>query len=471
MFFCFFSAPVYGKGKTEEKEPVSHNGQWVLAVTAFDISSLEPSRRIIGDMISRSFVASLNSVDRHIRISREYAYYEHYAWAQARAAAAKSLAAKRGERDLLLFRGDPDWKYRNNVKTIDGDIAKLEEALKKTEAEMPLIANEPVLQIIEDNLNGVFPEPPKKGEEYLFCRNQKADALITGTVSEYYGRIHVSLQIYTIYARSFFYEDSVIFSYEDTLRVMGELADRLVAVISGTVPAAIAVHAEPQDAVILVKESFAGRGEVPVREQPPGEVVVEAFAENYESVEVPVDLYAGELAELYINLRPRSRAALTVTVPGQTGSSLYQGALYIGQTPLVMDVFSNQLEYLRAETPGGETGSAVFKRDINLLGDAGSLELQTDLPAPPGSHPVETARKRLYGAYGRFWIALPVMFVAWGLSSAYQVNAASQGVTANIYNGVAWGFTGALGFTLAETFFRIYQYSRISGKNAAPIVK
>jgi hypothetical protein len=139
-----------------------------------------------------------------------------------------------------------------------------------------------------------------------------------------------------------------------------------------------------------------------------------------------------------------------------------------------MDVFSNQYEYLRAETPEGGIGSAVFKRDINLSGDAGSLELNTVLPAPPGSNPVETTRKQLYGAYGRLWIALPLMFITLGLSSAYQVNAGYSSETivkANVYKYVSWGSIAAFGLTLTETFYRIYQYSNISGKNTAPIVK
>jgi hypothetical protein len=473
VFFCLFSAALYGKGQAETKEPVPHNDQWILAVTAFDVSSLDPSRRLIGDMICRSLVESLNSVDQHIRVSREYAYYEDYAWTRARSAAAKSLAVKQEERDMLLFRGDPDWKYRNNLKTVEGDIKKLEEALQKTEAEMPPVVTEPVLRLIENNYQGVFPDPPKKGEEYRFCQNQKADAFLTGTVSEYYGRIYVNLQMYTVYARSFFYEDSIIFSYDDTLRAMGELIGRLAVVVSGTASSSITVRAEPSEAAILIKESFAGRGEVPVREYPPGEVTVEVFADNYESLKVPVDLYAGELADLYINLRPLSRAALTITVPGQDGSSVYQGALYIGQTPLTVDVFSNQFEYIRVETPDGETGGAIFKRDIGFSGNAGSLEMQTAFPEPPESKPVETTRNRLYGAYGRLWIALPMMFIAIGLSNAYQINAnysSEISSKAKTYQYVSWGFTAAFGLTLTETFYRIYRYTRTSGRNTVPIV-
>jgi hypothetical protein len=478
LFLSFLSGTAYGKGKKEE-EPVFHNDQWVLAVTAFDVSSLDPSRRIIGEVISRSLVESLGSVDRHIRVSREYAYYEDYAWVKARSAAAKALAVKRGERDMLLFRGDPGWKYRNSLKVLNTDIDKLEETLWKMEAEMPLVVTEPLLRFAEDNTKGVFPAPPPNMGEYRFCLNQKADAFLAGSVSEFYGRIYVHLRLYTVYTRSFYYEDSILFSSDNTLQAVGELADRLVAAVSGDIPATIAVHAEPEEAVVLIKESFAGRGEAPVREHPPGEVMVEVFAENYESVAIPVELYAGELAELYINLRPLSRAALTVTAPNQDGAAVYQGALYIGQTPLVMDVFSNQYEYIRVEASDGRVGSAVFKRDAGFSGDAGSLAVETVI-LPSDAKPVETARRRFYGAYGRLWIALPLAFVVMGMSnayiSAYNYQAAANesfdmfdtAMTYNYASGVLWT---VFGITLAETFYRIYRYTGASRENTAPIVK
>jgi hypothetical protein len=478
IFLPFLSGMAYGKGK-EEEEPVFHNDQWILAVTAFDVSSLDPSRRIIGEVISRSLVESLGSVDRHVRVSREYAYYEDYAWVKARSAAAKALMAKRGERDMLLFRGDPDWKYQNSLKVVNADIDKLEETLWQLEAEMPLVVTEPVLRFVEDNTKGLFPAPPVNMGEYRFCLNQKADAFLAGSVSEYYGRIYVHLRMYTVYTHSFSYEDSILFSSDNTLRAVGELADRLVAAVSGDLPATIAVHAEPEEAVVLIKESFAGRGEVPAREHPPGEVTVEVFAENYESLAIPVDLYAGELAELYINLRPLSRAALTLTVPGQDGALVYQGALYIGQTPLVLDVFSNQYEYIRVETPDGRVGSAVFKRDVEFSGDAGSLAIKTIIPSS-GTKPVETARRRFYGAYGRLWIALPLAFVVMGMSNAYisaynyQANTNENyemfdtAMTFNYASGVLWT---VFGITLAETFYRIYRYTGASRDSTAPIVK
>lgn len=486
VIFCFFSGALYGKGKTEEEDQIFHNEQWVLAVTNFDVSALDPSRQIIGEVISRSLVESLGSVDRHFRISREYAYYEDYAWVKARSAAAKSLLTKRTERDMLLFRGDPEWKYRNNLKAMDGEIKKLEEALQKIEAEMPLVVTEPVLQFTEDSNKGIFPAPPSKGGEYRFCQNQKADAFLTGAVSEYYGRIYVSLRLYTLYTRSFDYEDSIIFSSDKTLQAVGELADRLVAAVSGAGPAAIAVHAEPENAVILIKESYAGRGEAPPREHPPGETKVEVFADNYEPLSVPVELFAGELAELYINLRPLSRTALTVTVPGGEGSSVYHGALYIGQTPLGIDIFPNQFDYIWVETPQGETGKAAFKRDIAYSGDAGVLEIKTALPLPPDSKPAETARRRFYGTYGKFWIVLPLMIIMTGLSQnyasahAYNIQASQNdpGYDGAIlydeamnYHYVSRAFWMAFGLTITEAVYRIYRYTQASGKGTPSIVK
>ncbi|MDR2029597.1 MAG: hypothetical protein LBP93_08690, partial [Treponema sp.] len=301
--FLVFSSPLYPRGKTETtEEKQALNSEWVLCVTAFDVSGLSPSQRIMGDVLVRNLVNSLGTVDRRIRVSREYAYYEDTAWFKARSEAVKQLAAKRKERDLLLYQGNAEWKYQKELKALDEKIKPLEEEVKKAETDEPLITAEPDFRFTAANISGTFPAPPQPGGEYRFCSTQQADAFLTGAVSEFHGRIFLSLKMYVVYTRAYEYEDSVIFSSEDINGAVEELAGHLVAAVSGAPPAAIAVTAKPDNAVVLLKESFAGRGETGIIEHPPGPVEVEVFADEHEAVSVPLDLHSGELAELYINL-------------------------------------------------------------------------------------------------------------------------------------------------------------------------
>jgi hypothetical protein len=418
----------------------------------------------MGDVLVRSLVNSLTTVDHRIRISREYAYYEDAAWSKARSEAAKKLAAKRTERDLLLYKGTAEWKYRKDLKAVDEAIKTLEEEVQKAEAEIPLITEEPAFRFTEGNIAGTFPAPPTAGGEYRFCSTQRADAFLTGAVSEFHGRIFLSLRMYVVYTRTYVYEDSIIFSSEDTNGAVEELAGRLVAAVSGTPPAAITVSVQPDNAIILLNESFAGRGETGIIERPPGPVELEVFVEEHETVSLPLDLYSGELAELQINLRPLALAAFGISVPEYPGTLVYRGALYLGEAPFTLNVPVDQYEYLHVETPGGETASMVFR------GADGGVELEPVMPHDPEEKRTGKARRRFYGAYGRFWIALPVAFVIYGMSNAqreaYQLNNApttSQYEKAQRYYYVSLGAWIAAGIVLTESLYRIFRYVWISG--------
>jgi hypothetical protein len=470
---CFGAGRASGWGKAEPPGGEERNKEWVLCVTAFDVSALPPARRLIGEVLTRSLLDSLKRVDGRLRRPSEYAYYEEYAWAQSRGEAAKRLAAKRNERDQLAYRGDPGWKYRSGLKTIDADIKKLEEEFARARETVPLIASGPVFKFADSNNGGAFPAPPRTGEEYRFCTGQRADAFLAGAVSEFHGRIYISIKMYTVHTRSFEYEDSVIFSSEDTIAAVDELAGRLVAAASGAEPAFIAVAAKPPEASVVIKGAFAGRGTVPPREHPPGEVKVEIFAEDHETVSLPVALTEGELAELFINLEPISRQALTIEVPGKSGSSVYRGALYLGAAPLTFTVPARGYEYLRVETPEGETGIVVVEGTGAGTDNPPVFEVKTRMPPGPDEKPVDKARRGFYGAYGRFWFALPVAFILGGIYTAhldaYRRNSTPEMYDQSIrYYYLSTGAAVVAGAALTEAFYRIYRYVRTSGENTTP---
>lgn len=473
--FWLVCGQVHGRGKTDAGEPYpTQNREWVLSVTALDVSSLPHSQQLLGEVMTRNLVEALKKVDHRIRPSEEYLYYTHYAWSKSQAAAAKTLVAKREERDKLLFGGDPPWKYRKTLKTLEKDIEKLEEALGKAEAEVPLIAERPVFKFTDDTLKGTFPLPPKPGGEYRFCVNQKADAFLAGTIGAFHGRLYISLKLYTRYTGSFQYEDSSIFSSENMVQAVDELANRLVAVVSEAPPASLLVHTKPEEAILLVDGSFAGRGAVGPREYPPGSIDIESFADNYKPLSMSLDLTEGELAELYINLQPLSKRSLTITVPGE--AKVYQGALYRGETPLPVEIPRTALEHFQIETTEGAAASVIIQGREQTETSQAPLTLKPKPIHSAEEQRVEKSRRRLYGAYGRFWIALPVAFVINGIATAH-INAYNRTGNPDLYDGaltryyIAIGTSIAAGVALAETFYRIFRYIRTGGEGATVLVK
>jgi hypothetical protein len=461
------SLPLFGKGKTEEAPGEPLNPRWTLSITAFDVSTLAPAQRVVGDLLHRSLAGSLEALRHRVRVSEEYSYYRDLAHIRALEDAGKKLAAKRTERDMLLYRGYPDWRYRSELKTLDTAIQTLEEDYRKAAEADLRVALEPEFSLTAENMQGNFPSPPAAGSEYQYCVSQKADAFVSGSIAEFHGRLYVVIRMYTLYTRSFEYEDTYIFSTDDLLLTEEEMAGRLIAAISGASPAAVSVTADPPEAVILVRDSFAGQGSAGVREHAPGPLAVAVFAEGYESVETSVDLGMGELLDLEFKLRPTPETSFAIDFPSHEGSLVYQGSLYMGRSPLTITAPLNQFEYIHAETPGGDASSVVFR-----AGQTGSvITLPASVPRGRDSTPLATARRKLYGGWTAFWIALPVAFMFSGFAATYKNAYAyagdpEMGSIAGAMDAVSTGLWIGFGGVAAYSVYRMIRYGHTASRDA-----
>ncbi|MFP3040413.1 PEGA domain-containing protein [Treponema primitia] len=470
--FLVFSAPVFGFGKAEEEAAVAMNPEWALCITAFDVSSLPLPQQILGDLLMRRLAKSITDVHHRVRISDEYSYYRDLAWVRALEDAGKKLAAKRAERDLLIYKGYPGWRYKSELKTVDAAIKTLDEEYQKAEEAVMTIEYEPVFILTQENTGGLFPDPPSTGGEYHFCTNKKADAFVSGKISEFHGRIFLRIRMYTLYTRSFEYEDSFIFSTDDMGMVEDEMVGRLMAAISGAPASAISVKTDPENAVILVKENYAGQGDTGIREYPPGPVNVTAFADGYNSSSVSVDLAAGELTELQFKLQPVPKTSFDINFPNHDGASIYEGSLYMGMAPLTITTPVNQFEYIHAETPAGDRTAVIFRagqtRDV--------VTLPIAIPAGKDKKPLDTARRKYYGAWTHVWIALPVAFLLSGITLNYQ-NAYTMSLDPDMYDtyqtlsNVTTGAWIVFSAVMVESIYRVLRYGSTASKSVPKIAK
>jgi hypothetical protein len=469
-FFISYSLSASGKKEDEKKKM---NEEWILCITDFDYSMLPPARHLTGGVLTKRLLDKLNTVSYRLRISPEYAYYESYAWQQAVSTAAKAVSNKQNERSQLLFRGEADWKYRGNIKKIDADLLKLEEALAEVEAKKPLIEKEPSFGVTEGNLNGTFPPRPKRGTERRFCQAQKADAFLNGEIWEYHGRYYIHIALFTLSTNSWIYEDDIIFSLEDSEGAVEEIAARLTAVLSGNKPAVVAIKAEPGDSQILINQNYAGRGTVEAREHPPGKVVIAVAAEGFTPDRVEADLAPGELAEFTVTLSPLYYADVNIDAQGYAGARVYSGALYVGQAPLTLRLPLNQLEYINIEGHR-ETATAVFTTP-ELPTDSYSFSLKMKIP-PAGEKRVNKARKWYYWAWGGAWVA---GIAAWVTNGVYNGQIAGWEKTGdqNLADSASRMFyvrTGAiitLGVVLSYSVFQLTRYLYTSTEKVTPILK
>jgi len=479
LIFIFFALSVrlFAGGMSEPDEIKTQNNEWILCIANFEVDSIPENRSGISNSIMRNFVESLNRISYRTRISPEYAFYEEAAWARARSGAAKAVADKQIERSLLVYRGDPEWRYLRNIERIDAEIEKLLLALEEVENNVPLINNEPVFGLTPDNQEFNFPPAPAAGNEYRFCLDQKADAVLTGSISGFHERFIVSLKLYTVYTQSFVWEDSIIFSYNDIEDAMEEVMRRLLTVLSGNEPAVLTVRAEPEDALVLINQSFAGRGALEEFEHPPGKITITASAPNHESLTFETELFSAEQINISIGLRPIEYG--NVEIDGVTVGRIYNGALYIGEIPLTLSLPLNQMEFLELESYDDARSSTVFQAfgnsDFN-----NSLVMPAAVPPPIGR--VNKERRMYYWAWGSTWIT---GIAAWITYQSY-INSNNAISTNYSYTGtydqafydsnkrmyyISMGSLIALGVSVAFDIFFMSRYIYSANKGATPIAK
>jgi hypothetical protein len=337
----------------------------------------------------------------------------------------------------------------------------------EAEANIPVIEQKPAFKISGGNNTGTFPVPPESGKEQSFCQGQGSDAFMSGRIIEYHGRLYLSLKVYSLYSRSWTFEDAVIFSMEDLTSAVEELSSRLVAAIEGTPPSAVVITARQENAIISINNEFAGRGKTAILERAPGEVEIIVAADDYVPEKLTVDLASGELSDISINLTPFSNNTFRLDIPGNTDSLVYQGALYIGKTPIILTAPRNSYEYITIETPTGDVGSTIVPQ--GMRGDL--INIPMKVGPPPKEGRVDKARRGFYGAWGRFWIALPLMLMTNGVANTMidsfnrnQDPTMDQYDTALAYQYVSYGITGVTVGFAAESVIRIFTYLYGSSK-------
>ena len=470
LLLITLNVSIFGFGKKEEAEIKTQNNEWILCITNFDISALPPEKLHVSSVISRKIVDRLNAISYRARISHEYAYYEEYSWSRARSAAAKAVSAKMDERSAALFRGDPEWKYRQNIKKIDDELINLRAALKEIENNAPPINREPAFKLTSGNLSYTFPAAPAAGAEIRFCTSNNADAFLSGSIIDFYGRYLLSVRLFMAYTRTFIWEDSVIFSQEDIDTAMNEIIQRLIIVLSGNEPAVIEIAAQPRDALVLINRSFAGRGNTDKIELAPATIVVTATAPEYESVTFETVLSTDEITRIDINLNPLNYA--DVTIAGEEGGMVYQGALFVGTAPLTLRLPVNQLEFFEMKKRSSNTGTIVFKNPSSL--DAmPSYSIATKPPLPAGR--VDKDRRSYYWAWAATWLTGITAWIAHhsytDASNVYNPDIASPEFVNNL-NTLNYVRTGALvGLGLAGSYgiYRFIRYLISADSGSTPI--
>jgi len=470
LLLITLESAVFGFGKKEDAEILTQNNEWVLCITNLNISALPPEKIHVSAVIARKIVERLNAISYRTRISPEYAYYEEYSWSRARSAAAKAIQSRMNDRSEAFFRGESEWTYSQNIKRIDADIVKLRANLEEIENNPPPINKEPEFKLTNGNISLTFPEAPAEGAEARFCTTNNADAFLTGSIIDFYGRYLLVVRLYTIYTRSYVWEDNIIFSQEDIDSAMSEIIQRLVIVLSGNEPAVIEIAAEPRDTLVLINRSFAGRGSTDKIEMAPAAITVTATAPDHKSVTFETVLSADEIAKIDINLTPLNYADVVIT--GEEGGLVYQGALFVGTAPLTLRLPVNQLEFLEMKKHSTNEGTIVFKTP-ETSGAAPFYSITTKPPLPSGR--VDKDRRTYYWAWGATWLTGIAAWIAHhsytdAINISYTTSVSGEFANnISTLNYIRIGAFAGLGIAGSYSIYRFIRYLISADSGSTPI--
>ncbi|MDR2467718.1 MAG: PEGA domain-containing protein [Spirochaetaceae bacterium] len=453
-------------------DKTTHNTEWKLCITEFDVSGLPKARQALGLVVARNLVANFHGFKFKLRDNNEYDYYWTAAWMKNQHDAAQKIMEKQAQRDKLLFSGDADWKNAAQRRKLDREIDELRLTLDDAELESPTVAEKPRFSVTQDNRAGIFPQQPKTGSEYFLCFTQQTDGLVMGKITEYHGRILVELRLWTIWTRSFSYEDKALFSLEDIDLALSEFSARLINTLSGMKSSTLIVQAQPENAVIIVDDRHAGRGNSEEIDHTPGPVEVTVYAENHITATEKIELREGERTTAQFNLKPIPVETVTIAATGDETANVYSEGLFLGTAPHKITGPLGQYRQINMETESGTTAQTLFRIDA-------SAKPHILTPKTPPLHGrTEKARKSFYGALGRFWFIAPAAFFSAGLSNSMvdSFNAPSAFRTqerldeANTWYTISMGFMIAAGVSLLEVFIRLGIYLYQGSKDGTIIV-
>ncbi|GMO43542.1 MAG: hypothetical protein Ta2B_24140 [Termitinemataceae bacterium] len=468
--FCISGTQLFAKGKAQEIK--YKNETWVLCLTEFDVSELPLSKQVVGHLVEKNIILNLEPVDLKLRYPHEFDYYRTYAHLSSKKDAAAKIVAKQAERDKLVYQGLSNFQYESKIKKIDEELATLREAYNDSILVAPQIKREPDFNLKNKIDENIFPSPPKTGAEYTFVKAQSADAFVSGKITEYYNRFYVQIAMWTVDARKYIYTDTVIFSVSDLEIAVAELTNRLIDEITGMKSAGIKIVAAPSEAVIIIGEMYGGHGEAQILNFTPGDVDISVYAKNHETTNETVTLNEDEFLDISVTLTPTPLSQFTIDVQGDESAAVYDGSLYIGRTELTLDGPTDQQRQYNVITNSNKTAQTIFQ-----IKD-GAIKL-TPI-AQPAEGRTEKARRKFYGAFGRFWITLPIFILSNAIYEQNYRETNERSRTAGVLNQnfydktVTWqyltiGFGALAGVFLLESVIRIVVYVYEANKPVNPI--
>ena len=342
---------------TKEQKPALADPvtDWIIGVAAFESPSEGDTKNAdsLGDLV----YSALLSAKIHRFTESEGEAYKNKLKAAKIAAALKVLETARGTRDALLFKGFPDWQYDKEAAKADLALVQAETGLKEAYDFVPEYTPDRPIKASEDNKAGLFIPTPKPGTERTLCETKKLDALLLGKVEDFFGRTFVSVRLYSALLDADIWSWETLFGPEDRETVLEELKSRARAAASGLGGAAFSIRTNVPGADIFIDGILVGQGSVGPLDHAPGPLRLGLRAEGHANLETSIELNADEHARVELRLATVPMTGIFISAHDVEGSPTVPDArlrldsLFVGTTPMRVDVPSGKWYHIEAEVP------------------------------------------------------------------------------------------------------------------------
>ncbi|MBN1412739.1 MAG: PEGA domain-containing protein [Spirochaetales bacterium] len=412
-----FSFPlVHAQTPTPLVIKVPEDRRYVVAITEFKDINLETENKYLVYSLPLQIKESIESIKSH-SIKPEYLRdYRRQVLEQELEKYKTQLEQLQKQRDELLFNMknsenleklvedfDKKSKYTELMETID-EIRKYD----KDKIEFP--ENLDIIYKIPEK-GGALIKPPQFSA-FQFCRREKIDLLIYGSLEEVQGFIFIQIFAYEAALEKEIFKYTNTVTPDEMYSFIDEIADKLAPAILGQDWSRLVVAPDPEDCRIYLDEEFISIGRIELKYVVPGKheiAVVHPDCKNeiqdielapFETRELQIALIKSEIVKIKINSDPE-------------GADLYINSVWSGKTPLEIDSSEERRRaYLKLEGYDDyifsldATTPAVLNFTLNQkIGD--QKEKQTK------------ARDDFYLAFGFFLVSLPLPILCSRLSQDY----------------------------------------------------
>lgn len=331
MFIFFLVVPLFAAHEVKLKE-------WEYAISPFTSATLDQGSRYLLKSLPLLLQHELAACDIHIFTEKEMDYHRKLYAKKLIDSKIKALASKHAARDNLLFNQPFNQEQYDKLSSEIQKLKKEIEGLRKLDKDKVKMSDYLPVKIKSGTADDpLFSYEEAELEESTadFLEKNSLQCLVSGNIENFEEYYLISVDYYQAH------QQDPVFSWQKTIpeeelpKALEELKFLLAEWILGRKWAALQVITNSHSEIYL-NGKLRGVGKANMPFLKPGDYTIKLKDRSVFGKEINVTLEAGEKKQLKTTLAEKE-GILYVIESAPEGANLYNGNLYIGKTPYLLE--------------------------------------------------------------------------------------------------------------------------------------